>query len=131
MASQHCHFTVFGHLTRDPQVRYSRSNMPICEGGIACNRYLKDPSTGQWKPHSDFFPYVIYGKTGEAFAAYHSTGDKTFFEGRLQNRRGPNEHELVLAVQFWQFVGGNRPKKPVPDEALGKRHAAEIPEEPF
>jgi single-strand DNA-binding protein len=40
---------LMGNLTRDPELRYTPSNMPICKFGLAVNRRFKDSQSGEWK----------------------------------------------------------------------------------
>jgi single-strand DNA-binding protein len=101
---------LMGNLTRDPEVRYTQNNMPICKIGLAVNRRFKDGQTGEWREEPTFVDVTIFGKRGEAFAKYHSKGRTAFIEGSLrldnwEDREGNKRSKLYVVADEWQFVG--------------------------
>ncbi|HPF14117.1 MAG TPA: single-stranded DNA-binding protein, partial [Planctomycetota bacterium] len=39
---------LMGNLTRDPELKYTQSNMAVCKVGVAVNRRYKDAQTQEW-----------------------------------------------------------------------------------
>lgn len=71
-----------GRLTRDPEVRYSQGDNPLCiaKFSLAVNRkYAKDG-----EQNADFLNCTAFGKTGEFVEKYFRKGMKADIEGRLQ-----------------------------------------------
>ncbi|MCA8979304.1 MAG: single-stranded DNA-binding protein [Planctomycetes bacterium] len=102
---------LMGNLTRDPELRYTQSNMPICKIGLAVNRRFKDGQSGEWREEPTFVDVTIFGKRGEAFAKYHSKGKPAFIEGELrldnwEDQQGQKRSKLYVVGNEWQFVGG-------------------------
>jgi single-strand DNA-binding protein len=96
-----------GHLTRDPEVRYSPTGTPVGALGLAVNTRVKGQD-GQWREDPCFVDVVVFGNQAEACGEYLGRGDPALIEGRLQyrtwedahgNRR--SKHEVVASrVQF-------------------------------
>jgi single-strand DNA-binding protein len=53
--------TFDGNLTRDPELRYTSSGMPMCNFGVADNRRWKDNKSGEWQEKVVFHNCVIFG----------------------------------------------------------------------
>ena len=105
---------LMGNLTRDPELRYTQSNIAICKFGLAVNRRFKDGQTGEWREEPTFVDITIFGKRGEAFAKYHSKGKPAFIEGTLrfdtwQDQQGNKRSKLYVVADTWEFVGGGGP----------------------
>jgi single-strand DNA-binding protein len=104
---------LMGNLTRDPELRFTQSNVAICKFGLAVNRRFKDQS-GEWKEEPTFVDITIFGKRGEAFAKFHSKGKPAFVEGTLrfdtwEDQQGNKRSKLYVVGDTWEFVGGGSP----------------------
>lgn len=77
------HITVMGRLTRDPELRYTKSNIPVASFTVAVDRdYAPE---GQEK-ETDFIDCVAWRSTGEFVAKYFTKGRMIVVSGRLQIR---------------------------------------------
>jgi single-strand DNA-binding protein len=105
---------LMGNLTRDPELRFTPSNMPICKFGMAVNRRFKDAQSGEWKEEPTFVDVTIFGSRAEPFAKYHSKGKPCFIEGELRldtwedKNGGGKRSKLYVVANTWEFVGGGR-----------------------
>ena len=105
---------LMGRLTRDPELRYTQSNMGICKAGLAVNRRYKDGQSGEWKEEVTFVDVTIFGKRGEAFEKYHKKGSEAFFEGELRydtwddKNTGQKRSKLYVVANNWEFVGSGQ-----------------------
>lgn len=101
---------LMGNLTRDPELRFTPSNMAICKAGLAVNRRYKDGQTGEWKEEATFVDMTIFGKRGEAFQRFHKKGQTAFVEGHLRldtwddKTSGQKRSKLYVVVDDWQFA---------------------------
>ncbi|MEZ5975771.1 MAG: single-stranded DNA-binding protein [Planctomycetota bacterium] len=106
---------LMGNLTRDPELRYTPSNMAVCKVGVAVNRRYKDSQTGEWVDKPTFVDVTIFGKRGEAFDKFHKRGASAFFEGRLEldtwddKNTGQKRSKLYVVADNWEFVGQGAP----------------------
>jgi single-strand DNA-binding protein len=105
---------LMGNLTRDPELRFTQSNMAICKFGLAVNRRFKDGATGEWKEEPTFVDVTIFGARAEPFARYHQKGKMAFIEGSLRldtwedKNGGGKRSKLYVVADTWEFVGGGR-----------------------
>lgn len=105
---------LMGNLTRDPELRYTPSNMPICKFGLAVNRRFKDGQSGEWKEEPTFIDVTIFGARAEPFARYHTKGKQAFIEGTLRmdtwedKNGGGKRSKLYVVADTWEFVGGGK-----------------------
>ena len=98
---------LLGHLTRDPEVRYSPTGTPVATLGLAVNTRVKGQD-GQWREDPCFVDVVVFGPQAEACGEYLEKGAPALVEGRLQYRTWEDaqghrrsKHEVVAArVQF-------------------------------
>lgn len=76
------HIDIMGRLTRDPELRYTQSNLPVTSFTIACERdYGKDK-----EKEVDFIDVVAWRHTAEFVTNYFSKGRMAIVSGRLQTR---------------------------------------------
>lgn len=105
---------LMGNLTRDPELRYTNSQMAVCQIGLAVNRRYKDSQSGEWKEAPTFVDVTIFGARGEAFSRYHSKGKPAFVEGSLRmdtwddKNTGQKRSKLYVVADNWEFVGAGR-----------------------
>ncbi|MBL6754877.1 MAG: single-stranded DNA-binding protein [Planctomycetes bacterium] len=105
---------LMGNLTRDPELRYTASNMAICKVGMAVNRRVKDQQTDQWREEPTFVDVTIFGKRAEAFDKFHKKGASAFIDGELRfdqwedKESGQKRSKLYVVANNWEFVGGGR-----------------------
>jgi single-strand DNA-binding protein len=91
---------MLGHLTRNPELRYTPSGTPVASFGFAVNRRFKQGD--DLKEEVCFVDVVVFGKPAENAGQYLAKGSKVLIEGRLQQRRWETEdgqkrskHEIV------------------------------------
>ena len=114
---------LMGNLTRDPQLRYTPNQQPICEFGIAINRKWK-AGDGQMKEEVCFVNCTAWGRTGEAISKYMTKGRPIFVEGRLnfQSWDGPDgkkRSKLDVTVENFQFLDSRKDGGPGPAAGPG------------
>ena len=72
-----------GRTTKDPELRYTNSNIAVTTFTIACNRSFKNEAGGY---DADFINCLIWRKQAENVAKYVSKGALIGVEGRIQTR---------------------------------------------
>ena len=124
---------LMGNLTRDPELRFTPSNMAICKVGLAVNRRFKDGQSGEWREEPTFVDVTIFGKRGEAFEKYHKKGQSAFLEGELRldnwedKNTGQKRSKLYVVAENWEFVNGNREERGGGGGGGHQREAASAP----
>lgn len=100
-------FTGAGHLTRNPELRYTTSGTAVANTGIAFNR--RYTANGESKEEVCFLDLVVFGKSAEHFAQYTQKGDPVLVRGRLQQRRwedqsGSRHQKHELFIEEWRTL---------------------------
>ena len=77
------HITLMGRLTRDPELRRTRNDVPVCSFSLACDR---DYKSQDGEKETDFIDIVAWRHTAEFVSEYFAKGRMAVVEGRLQFR---------------------------------------------
>jgi single-strand DNA-binding protein len=106
---------LIGRLTRDPELRYTPSGTPVCNMGIATNRYGQDQN-GERREFTDFHDVVVWNmgnrKLAELCGQYLQKGRLVYIEGRLQTRSwddaqtGQKRYKTEVNASDVQFLDG-------------------------
>jgi single-strand DNA-binding protein len=93
-----------GNLTRDPELRFTSSGIPVCEFGLAVNRVRSKSE------EVDFFDITAWRELGETIANYKKKGDPILVEGKLQYRTweaqdGSRRSKVDVVADNVQFLG--------------------------
>lgn len=78
------HIVVMGRLTRDPELRYTQSQLPVASFTIAVDRDYSGKDGGE--KQTDFIDCVAWRQTAEFVSKYFSKGSMAVVSGRLQLR---------------------------------------------
>jgi len=70
-----------GRLTKDPELRYTSSNIPVSKFTLAVNRTFTGPSGER---EADFIQCVVWRKQAENLAKFVRKGSLIGVEGRIQ-----------------------------------------------
>lgn len=100
---------LMGNLTRDPQLSYLPSQMPVVEFGLAVNERRKQQD-GSYKDFPCFVDCQLFGKRAEVVNKYFKKGEPIFVEGRLkfdswQAQDGSKRSKHRIFVENFEFVG--------------------------
>jgi single-strand DNA-binding protein len=74
---------LIGRLTKDPELRYTNTNIPVCSFSLAVNRPFASNNNDK---NVDFFNCTAWRKQAENIAKYVNKGSMVAVEGRLQTR---------------------------------------------
>ena len=75
---------IMGRLTRDPELRFTASNIPVCSITVAVDR---DFARSGEQREADFIDVVAWRQTGEFISKYFQKGRMIYVDGRLQSRK--------------------------------------------
>ncbi len=74
---------LIGRLTRDPELRYTSSNLPVATFSLAVNRNFTSQSGER---ETDFINIVVWRKQAENIKNYLTQGSQVAVDGRIQTR---------------------------------------------
>ncbi len=79
------HITIMGRLTRDPELRYTQSQVPVASFTVAVDRDFGGRDGGD--KQTDFINCVAWRQTAEFVSKYFRKGSMAVVSGRLQIRQ--------------------------------------------
>jgi len=99
---------LMGNLTRDPELRFTASNQPVAQIGLAMNRHYTS-ATGEKKEETTFVDCEAWGRTAELINQYFSKGRPIFIEGRIkldqwEDQQGQKRSRHKIVIESFQFV---------------------------
>lgn len=97
--------SLIGRLTKDPELRYTANNFPICRFTLAIDEQTKDSK------ETSFIPVRTLGKTAENCGMYLAKGRLTSVQGRIKTEtyeakdgtRKSTWHVLADRVEFLEW----------------------------
>ncbi|HWR10893.1 MAG TPA: single-stranded DNA-binding protein [Rectinemataceae bacterium] len=96
-----------GRLTRDSELKYTKSGMPIARFSIAVNRSRKQGE--EWVDETSFFEIDFWGKGAEAVNRYLTKGQQVGVEGELRQDRweqdGQPRNKVVINASNVRLLG--------------------------
>jgi single-strand DNA-binding protein len=97
-----------GNLTRDPEMRATKSGSTILTFGIAVNDRVKNGSTGEWEDYPNFFDCVVFGKRAESLSRILAKGMKVALGGKLRysswEKDGQRRSKIEVIVDSLDFM---------------------------
>lgn len=117
---------LLGNLTRDPELKYTANQTPVCQIGLAVNRKWKDQN-GEQREEVTFVDCEAWARTAEVINEYTHKGDPLFVEGRLkldqwEDKDGGKRSKIKVVIENVQLLGGKRDAAP--------RQAPPTPQQP-
>lgn len=98
---------LMGRLARDPEVRYTQGENPLCIARftLAVDRRFKK----EGEQSADFISCVSFGKTAETISKYLKKGSKICASGRIQtgnytNKEGAKVYTTDIVVEEFDFA---------------------------
>jgi single-strand DNA-binding protein len=121
---------LIGNLTRDPELRYTSSGIPVCHFTIAVNRISKK---GEGQQDVDFINIVAWRRLAEICGEYLKKGNPVAIEGRLQIRTyeaktGGKKTMTEVVADGMQMLGKKGPTETVKQaDTVSPADSDEIP----
>jgi len=99
-----------GNVTRDPELRYTQSGVPVTDLGLAVNDRRKTAS-GEWQEETTFIDVTLWQRQAEIASEYLTKGSSVLIEGRLkldswETNDGQKRSKLFVVGERMQMLGG-------------------------
>ena len=115
------HIVIMGRLTRDPELRYTQSQIPVASFRVAVDR---DFGRGEVR-QTDFIDCVAWRSTGEFVSKYFQKGSMAVVSGRLQMRdwtdKDGNKRTSAEVVADNVYFGESKRRDGDPRDSYGPR----------
>lgn len=94
-----------GRLTADPEMRYTQSQMAVCQFTLAVDRFMGKDKENE----ADFIRCTAWGKTAEHVEKYYFKGKKAIVEGNIrtgsyQDKNGETRYTTDVWVEKIEFA---------------------------
>ncbi|MDD7408618.1 MAG: single-stranded DNA-binding protein [Anaerovoracaceae bacterium] len=100
---------LIGRLARDPEIRYTQSQMAICHFTLAVDRpYSRNRREGDQT--ADFIRITVFDRQAENCSKYLTKGSQAAVQGRIQtgsyqNREGQTVYTTDVVANRVEFLG--------------------------
>lgn len=106
---------LLGRLGKDPELRYTQSQIPCANFSMATSERWRD-SSGETKENTEWHQVVCWQKTAENVNKYCRKGDLVLVEGKLYtetwtDKQGEKRYSTKIranAINFLTPKGGNQ-----------------------
>ncbi len=100
-----------GNLGRDPETRYTQSNMAVTTLTLATSESWRDKNSGENQERTEWHRVVLWGRLGEIAGEYLQKGRQVYIEGKLQTRKwqdqsGQDRYTTEIVASEMQMLGG-------------------------
>lgn len=131
---------LIGRLVRDPELRYTGSNIAVATFSLAVNRNY---AGANGERETDFINIVVWRKQAENVKNYIKQGSQVAIEGRIQTRsyedkEGQKRYVTEVVAENVQFLEskGSREERPITNNGEESSYHNEvetidIKEDPF
>ena len=130
---------LIGRLTRDPELRYTSSNIPSATFSLAVNRPFQNQNGVR---EADFINIVMWRKQAETAKKYLTKGSLISIEGRIQTRNydgadGKKVYVTEVVADNFEFLEtkGQKSNAPRPDVSndieYSNAPSTNVSEEPY
>ena len=130
---------LIGRLTRDPELRYTSSNIPSATFSLAVNRPFQNQNGVR---EADFINIVMWRKQAETAKKYLTKGSLISIEGRIQTRNydgadGKKVYVTEVVADNFEFLEtkGQKSNAPMPDVSNGIEYtdapSTNVSDEPY
>ena len=79
---------IIGNLGRDPEIKYTQSNVPVANFSVATSESWKDKNTGEWQEKTEWHRIVAWRHLAERAEKYLSKGKQVYIEGSSRPASG-------------------------------------------
>ena len=117
MATTYNKIIVVGHLSREPELRYTPTGMAVTTFAVATNHRYKTGDAVQ--EETCFLDVVVFGRQAETVSEYLHKGNQALVDGRLRHHtwetpdgQKRSKHEIV--AERVQFLGTRAPGAQAP-----------------
>ncbi|HOO67795.1 MAG TPA: single-stranded DNA-binding protein [Bacilli bacterium] len=124
---------LIGRLTKDPDLRYTPSNVPAVNFTLAVNRNFTNQNGER---QADFINIVVWRKQAENVKKYITKGSQVAVEGRIQTRNyddkdGKKVYVTEVVADNVQFLESKGQRAANVDIKMNEAPTTDVSDEPY
>ena len=81
-----------GHLGRDPEMRYTQSEVAVCSFSLATSETYRDRNSGEKVTQTEWHNIILWRKLAETAGKYLRKGSQVYIEGKLRTRKWEDQN---------------------------------------
>ena len=81
-----------GHLGRDPEMRYTQSEVAVCSFSLATSETYKDRNSGEKVTQTEWHNIILWRGLAETAGKYLRKGSQAYIEGKLRTRKWEDQN---------------------------------------
>ena len=121
---------LIGRLARDPEIRYTESELAITRFSLAVNRNY--PKQREGEKTADFISIIAFGKTAENIDKFMKKGDQLALSGHIQtgsytNKDGIKVYTTDVVAERIEFLSNKSQNKEDMSDGFEELEKEEIP----
>ena len=83
---------LIGHLGRDPEMRYTQSEVAICSFSLATSETYRDRNSGDKVTQTEWHNIILWRGLAETAGKYLRKGSQVYIEGKLCSRKWEDQN---------------------------------------
>ena len=101
---------IIGNLGKDPEIRYTQSNVPVASFSVATSESWKDKESGEWQEKTEWHRITAWRHLAERAEKYLRKGKQVYIEGKLETRKwqgqdGQDRYTTEIIARELQMLG--------------------------
>lgn len=81
-----------GHLGRDPEMRYTQSEVAVCSFSLATSETYRDRNSGEKVTQTEWHNIILWRGLAETAGKYLRKGSQIYIEGKLRTRKWEDQN---------------------------------------
>ena len=81
-----------GHLGRDPEMRYTQSEVAVCSFSLATSETYRDRNSGEKVTQTEWHNIILWRGLAETAGKYLRKGSQVYIEGKLRTRKWEDQN---------------------------------------
>jgi len=101
---------IIGNLGRDPEIKYTQSNVPVANFTVATSESWKDKNSGEWQEKTEWHRIVAWRHLAEKAERSLKKGTQVYIEGKIETRKwtdkdGNDRYTTEIVADNMQMLG--------------------------
>ena len=126
--------TLVGHLGRDPEIRYTQNEIPVCSFSLATSETYKDRNSGEKVTQTEWHNIIMWRGLATTAERFLRKGSLVYLEGKLKTRKwedkqGQTRYTTEIIADVMQMLDRKDSSSKDSSAVLTTPESPEMPEQ--